>query len=116
MTALKQLIICTVLFFLGGCNSGPLSVVKSEHEIPDWHPHKVAAESEKVADVQKTLVKSLEKVPPRKIEVEPIIPSYDPLEDHIVSFSAVDEDFQLVLYSLAQTVGLNLIIDPDLGK
>ncbi len=116
MTALKQLIICTVFFFLGGCNSGPLSVVKSEHEIPDWHPHKVAAESEKVADVQKTLVKSLEKVPPRKIEVEPIIPSYDPLEDHIVSFSAVDEDFQLVLYSLAQTVGLNLIIDPDLGK
>jgi len=47
--------------------------------------------------------------------VEPVMPAYDPLEDHIVSFSMVDEDLQMVLYSLSQAVGMNLIIDPSVA-
>ncbi|MEA3479628.1 MAG: STN domain-containing protein, partial [Bacteroidota bacterium] len=40
------------------------------------------------------------------------MPLYDPLEDHTVSFSMINEDLKVILYSLSQSVGMNLIIDP----
>jgi len=102
--------------FFAGCALGPSSVLDPERPSPDSLPKKISEESEALARTQKELKDSLEKAPPRKVEVEPIMPAYDPLEDHIVSFSMVDEDFQLVLYSLSQAVGMNLIIDPDITK
>ena len=76
-------------------------------------PDKIKAESEELAKIHKELRDALEKVPTKEMEVKPVIPAYDPLEDRIVSFSLVDEDYKMVLYSLAQSVGMNIIIDPQ---
>jgi MSHA type pilus biogenesis protein MshL len=74
-----------------------------------------ANEASDTGALHKGLVENLEKNAPRPVEVEPLMPTYDPLEDHMVSFSMVDEDFKLVLYSLAQSVGMNLIMDPGIS-
>ncbi|OQX60197.1 MAG: hypothetical protein B5M56_11230 [Desulfococcus sp. 4484_241] len=63
---------------------------------------------------QKELKTRLEKKGGREVGIKPVLPAYNPLEDHIVSFSMIDEDLRLVLYSLAQAVGMNIIIDPSL--
>jgi MSHA type pilus biogenesis protein MshL len=48
----------------------------------------------------------------KDIDIEPVMPVYDPLKEHIVSFSMVNEDLKMVLYSLSRETGVNLIIDP----
>ena len=55
---------------------------------------------------------SIEKTVTRTVDLQPILPAYDPLEDYAVSFSMVDEPIQTILYSLARAVGMNLILDP----
>ena len=102
--------------FLAGCTHGTSSVKELKKPYHD-HANKILkAESEILAKVQKELVDTLEKVPPKAIELKPVMPAYNPLEDHMVSFSMVQEDLQLVLYSLSQAVGMNLIIDPSISK
>ena len=72
----------------------------------------IKSESEQLDAAQKEFIPSLERVSPRVIHEKPVMPLYDPLEDHTVSFSMIDEDFKVILYSLSQSVGMNLIIDP----
>ncbi len=115
MKTLKLYMFCMAIFFLWGCSSDKHTVVGKKYPSPHWDTKKVLAESDNVARVQEELVKSIEKTSLEKIEVEPVLPSYDPLEDHMVSFSALEEDLETILYSIAQSVGLNLIIVPDLG-
>ena len=98
-----------IMLLLVGCAHKP-----SGRMAPVNIPEKIKAESEDLARIHKELLDSLEKVPTRELEVTPVMPSYDPLEDRIVSFSLVDEDFKMVLYSLARSVGMNLIIDPQI--
>ena len=76
---------------------------------------RIKAESEEIARSQKEL-RELFKKPLRELDIEPVMPAYDPLEDHIVSFSMVDEDMQMVLYALSRAVGMNLIIEPSIKK
>lgn len=118
-TEMKKSIQLCLLIFLGiltGCALGPQSVLESQKPSPDGIPARIIKESENVGTVQKEFVNSLQSSVPREIDVEPLRPEYDPLKDHIVSFSAVDEDLQTVMYSLARAVGMNLIIDPILNK
>jgi len=75
-------------------------------------PEKIVAEVQELADIQRYLADALESRKTREIEVEPVMPAYDPLADRMVSFSMVDEDFKMILYSLSQSVGMNLIVDP----
>lgn len=70
----------------------------------------IQAESLRLADTQAEKRARLEKQETKIIQVEPVMPSYDPLEDHMVSFSMVDADLKTILYLLADTVGMNLII------
>jgi general secretion pathway protein D len=72
----------------------------------------IKSESEQLDAAQKEFIPSLERVPPRVIHEKPVMPLYDPLEDHTVSFSMINEDLKVILYSLSQSVGMNLIIDP----
>lgn len=113
-TLMKLLIIIFILF-LAGCAFGPASVLEPEKPSPDSIPKQISEESKKLGKIQKDLSDTLQKAAPRKIDVEPVIPVYDPFEDHIVSFSMVDEDLQTVLYSLSRAVGMNLIIDPSVN-
>lgn len=81
----------------------------------DLLTNSIKAESDKIAKSQGELHEFFKK-PSQKLEIEPVMPAYDPLEDHIVSFSMVNEDLQMVLYSLSKSVGMNLIIDPSIKK
>ncbi len=103
-------------FLLAGCSLGPSSVLGPKPLPPESIPKQTEAESEALTTLQEGLRKNLQKEAARAVEVEPMMPEYDPLEDQVVSFSMVDEDLQLVLYSLAQAVGMNLIIDPSLSE
>ncbi len=72
----------------------------------------IKSESEYLEASQREFIPSLERVTPREVKEEPVMPVYDPLEDHTVSFSMINEDLKVILYSLSQSVGMNLIIDP----
>ncbi|MBT8490080.1 MAG: pilus (MSHA type) biogenesis protein MshL [Deltaproteobacteria bacterium] len=113
----RFLLLVTVIISLifGGCTYGPYSVRDAKTPSPEIVPSRVVNESNNLNALQDALTTSLEKPAPRKFEVEPLMPAYDPLEDHTVSFSAVDEDLQTVLYSMARAVGMNLIIDPRIN-
>ncbi|MCP3876751.1 MAG: pilus (MSHA type) biogenesis protein MshL [Desulfobacteraceae bacterium] len=54
--------------------------------------------------------KILESKQEKSIDIEPVIPAYDPLEDQMVSFSMVDESLKTILYLLADVVSMNLIV------
>jgi len=97
---------------LGGCSLDTALVKEQERPSSEKIAKQVTNESSQTGALHKKLVERLEKRRAKKVDVEPVMPVYDPLEDHMVSFSMVDEDFKLVLYSLAQSVGMNLIIDP----
>ena len=75
----------------------------------------IKSESEHLESSQKEFIPSLERITPREIKEEPVMPVYDPLEDHTVSFSMINEDLKAILYSLSQSVGMNLIIDPGVN-
>ncbi|MEA3435047.1 MAG: pilus (MSHA type) biogenesis protein MshL [Thermodesulfobacteriota bacterium] len=99
--------------FLGGCSLGPASVLEPKEPPIVPVPEEVQEESEKLAKIQKKLHDSIEKTAPEEIDIKPVMPAYDPLEDRIVSFSMINEDLRLILYSLSKAVGMNLIINPE---
>jgi MSHA type pilus biogenesis protein MshL len=101
--------IIILLFFVTGCATRapelkPLSLQTTQKHIE--------SESEKLNAANKKFISGLEKTTPRIIKEEPVMPVYNPLEDHTVSFSMINEDLKAILYSLSQSVGMNLIIDP----
>jgi MSHA type pilus biogenesis protein MshL len=115
VNALKQSIFGMIFLLFGGCSLGPAQCHGPERPPPESLSKIVAVESHEVGERLKELVGAMEKTS-EQIAVEPVIPTYDPLEDHMVSFSMIDEDPQLVLYSLARSVGMNLIMDPSLRE
>jgi len=97
---------------LAGCTAKISAPPGSSFELV----HKpIKMESEQLAAAQQELVADLEKVSPKFFDEQPVLPAYDPLENHLVSFSMVGEDLQIILYSLSQAVGMNLIIDPAIS-
>lgn len=110
-------LIVVAFFFLDGCIHGPSSVLDPKRPSADVIPKEIIrTESNKLGTIQKELVETLEEKAPREVQVEPMMPEYDPLDDQIVSFSMVNEDLQLMLYTLSQAVGMNLIIDPNVSE
>ncbi len=108
---LAVVIICAAV----GCNYGPHSVLDPPDPKPESFVPTLAAENARLDKTHDDLRKSVEKVSPPKINVKPVMPAYDPLEDRTVSFSMVNEDLQVVLYTLSQSVGMNLIVDPGIN-
>ncbi|RZB35403.1 MAG: hypothetical protein SRB2_03201 [Desulfobacteraceae bacterium Eth-SRB2] len=116
---MKELRICFAIILclsLVSCAPKTSFVKEPENSYLDYHTKEIKTESNRLAGIQKELLDSMEKNPVRKVEVEPIMPVYNPLEDHRVSFSMVDEDLEPILYSLSQAVGMSLIIDPSISK
>ena len=105
-----------VFFSLPGCASHrSVESNQEKHEI-EGLAKEIRGESDQLVEVQKNLMESLEKKAAKEIEFKPVMPKYNPLDDQKVSFSMVGEDMQLVLYSLAKTVGMNLILAPELAE
>ncbi len=110
-------IVCAIAFLgTGGCSLGPQSLRDPKPPSPEVLPHQVKEEYKWTSRDQKKIIGEIEKKAPRNLELEPVMPAYDPLEDHMVSFSMINEDLQFILYSLAQSVGMNIIIDPEITK
>ncbi len=105
-----------VFFSLGGCASHRSVKNSQEKHGIETLAEGIRGESDQLVKVQKNLMESLEKKAAKEIEFKPVMPGYNPLDDQKVSFSMVDEDMQLVLYSLAKAVGMNLILAPELAE
>ncbi len=75
---------------------------------------KMAAKEARRLDYDQKRIQGLEKISPEKIDIEPVAPIYNPLDGHLVSLAAINEKLELVLFSLAKNVHMNLLIDPDI--
>ena len=109
-----NLVLC--LLCLSACSMGPHSMIEPKPPGPQVVPENIKEESASADRDRRNIVQSLEKKALKKLNVAPVMPKYNPLEDHIVSFSMIDEDLNTVLYSLAQSAGMNLIIDSGVTK
>ena len=99
-----------LLFIIAGCATQKTPSLETL-SLQTTQKH-IKSESEHLEASQREFIPSLEKVTPREVNEKPVMPVYDPLEDHTVSFSMINEDLKVILYSLSQSVGMNLIIDP----
>ena len=112
---LKKIAVFIISLFVAGCSLGPESIFGPKKITEESLSKKIITESGLVGEKTKKLRESIERDSKNNISIEPVAPVYNPLEDHIVSFSVVDEDYKFILYSLARSFGINLIIDPLLS-
>ena len=105
------ILLAGMILVLSACAAAPKTPTKPED--PDAAVHEqVRRSNARLAQRQEMMRRELQQAAPAPAPVEPIMPVYDPLEDHQVSFSMVDEPVQHVLFALARAVGMNLILDP----
>jgi len=114
MKKTKTFLFIFLCIWLSGCMSTPYSRHQDKRNVQEQSSVQIKNESEKLAKKQKELRDLLESSVKKEIEIEPIMPVYDPLKEHIVSFSMINEDLKMVLYSLSRETGINLIIDPEI--
>ncbi|MDG2526201.1 pilus (MSHA type) biogenesis protein MshL [Stenotrophomonas sp. HITSZ_GD] len=101
---------------VGGCTGTPRSVkslppteYKALQEIGD----RVGEESKKLAEENARLRAEIERNVPRLAPVPVVAPRYDPLENRIVTLNMNDASVGGLLWALAEQLGMNLIVDPD---
>ncbi|MCG8277701.1 pilus (MSHA type) biogenesis protein MshL [Stenotrophomonas sp. NLF4-10] len=73
----------------------------------------IAEESAKLKAQQDALFQNIEKTSTASAEVAPVAPTYDPLENSVVSISMYDADVGQLLWALADELKMNLIVDPQ---
>lgn len=112
---MKKVLAITLLFCLVGC--APASHEVRAPEDPETVLQaRIKKDAADLARRQARQRVELERKAPMPLELHPVQPVYDPLEDRMVSFSMVDEPIHTVLYSLAKAVGMNLVLDPAIKK
>ncbi len=113
---IKKISVCLLIIIMTGCASKVKTPPYSAESKDPSFAKKIAEESERLAAAQKELRETVEKRAQRDLDIKPILPEYDPLDDHIISLSMIDEDMQFALYSISKEVGINLIIDPAVSR
>ncbi|PIE61950.1 MAG: pilus (MSHA type) biogenesis protein MshL [Desulfobacterales bacterium] len=108
----NRIIIPLMFFFLSvlflGCrHTQPVDSVKPPSPLGQI----VTDNSRQLAEQQRQRVNSIEKKQPKIPMPMPVMPVYDPLEDQLMSLSMTHENLETILYLIADTVGMNLIID-----
>ncbi len=112
MKKTKTFLFILFCLWLTGCMSKPYSIRQDKRAVQEESNEQLVSESQKLAKKQKELRDQLESSEKKEVYIEPVMPVYDPLKEHIVSFSMVSEDLKIVLYALSRETGVNLIIDP----
>ncbi len=112
MKIFKTFFLILFCLWFTGCMNIPYSMRQDKREVQEKSNEQLVNESQKLAKKQKELRELLESSVEKDIDIEPVMPVYDPLKEHIVSFSMVSEDLKMVLYALSRETGVNLIIDP----
>ena len=107
-----RVILVLFLFILHGCIHDDLEPEKQKPSIAS----QIKTQSDMLSEKQENRAAALEKPNKKQINVKPVLPRYDPLEDHKISFSMVNEKLETVLYLLADTVGMNLMLDGELAS
>jgi len=105
-----RVVLVIVLFFFIGCVQKNPRPEKNASSIAS----QMKLDSDSLEKKQEIRAEVFEKQAKKLINVKPLLPKYDPLEDHKISFSMVDEKLETVLYLLADTVGMNLMMDGKL--
>ena len=104
-----------VLALLAGGLVGGLSGCASQAQqpIPADSGHSTLAEHVEEIRALRDQEQSLNQSRRSPEPVEPILPVYDPLDGMRVTLSAQDQRLTDVLYALADSIGLSLVINPD---
>ncbi|HVJ38840.1 MAG TPA: pilus (MSHA type) biogenesis protein MshL [Stenotrophomonas sp.] len=101
---------------LGGCTGTPRSVKSlppTEYKALQEIGSRVGEESGKLAEENARLRQEIERNAPRMAPVPVVAPKYDPLENRIVTLNMNDASVGGLLWALAEQLGMNLIVDPD---
>lgn len=113
--ALRAIPAALAIALLAGCAT-PRSVQSlppTEYKALQEMTARVDEESAKLAAEQDRLRKVLEQVQPPAPVLEPVEPEYDPLENRIVTINMHEANVGGLLWALADQLGMNLIVDPD---
>ncbi len=112
--------LAVAMLTLAGCNSVP------QKQQPEVDPKLSAYQMirERLIDGSKTIGRyqdevrnNLEQGPALQgAPIEPLLPSFDPLGDQLISISLDNEDVRHLLRAVAEEAGLNLLIDPALSS
>lgn len=89
------------------------SMPKTEYKSLETISSRVEEESAKLAAEQQRLRQALEKTPPVVVAAAPVAPKYDPLENRIVTINMHEANVGALLWALADQLGMNLIVDPN---
>ncbi|MCP4746471.1 MAG: pilus (MSHA type) biogenesis protein MshL [Desulfobacteraceae bacterium] len=111
----KMLVLLSLVVLAAGCAWKPAAPIQPANTLNTVH-EKVLNSSSDLYQMQQKLRDDMQQKEVSAEPVLPMLPVYDPLDDHIVSFSMADESVHMVLYSLAKSVGMNLILDPEVKK
>jgi MSHA type pilus biogenesis protein MshL len=107
------LLIIPIIFFITGCYPKNDQSTQSGYEKLQ---NSLKKENKALAKLRKQ-EKNLESTRREKVEkdIEPLLPSYDPLEDVPISLSVHQQPLHTVLNIIARNAGLNLIVNPDIS-
>jgi MSHA type pilus biogenesis protein MshL len=113
-TTLKNRFLIILLLF---CilASGCTSVSKKKKIVTDSDKQiaaQVNEESVALEGTQNKLWESVELKQNPPLLLEPVMPEFNPLDDTVISFTMANESLHTMLYSLAEAVGINMIISP----
>ena len=114
MKNLTQMLGFFCMLFWTACSGGQ-SVLQYPQK-PDFQKMnpEVITESAQLTDTQDKLHAAIERSTPPPIDVKPLMPAYDPLEDQLVSFSMLNENIQSIFYALSRATGVNFILAPQI--
>lgn len=95
--------------------SGCAGKNKKEPQSTDSISQQIKKDADSLAQRQAKRKKALSSAAKKPLPT-PILPKYDPLEAQTVSFSMVNEPLETVLYLLANSTGMNLLLDGTIAS
>jgi general secretion pathway protein D len=114
-TSLKALACyAAAVFLLSSCGTyRSFDALKASEPIPVTGMNQaIIGESEKLMGNYDALREELERIAAFEINAKPVPPRYDPLENKIVTINMYDTDIGKLLWTLADQLGMNLVVDP----
>lgn len=99
-----------------GCGVVPRSVKDlppTEHVALQQVGARIGEESYKLAEENARLRRQVERIQAAPASVAPVAPTYDPLENRVVTINMSEANVSALLWALAEQLGMNLIVDPS---
>lgn len=119
--AARRLAVPAIAALFAGCAGmgGQLAVASLESGSPDALDRTgevLAEDARRIAEHQARLRQEIELLAQAPVQLPPVAPEYDPLEDRVVTINMYDTEVGQLLWTLADQLGMNLIVDPAVLK